>query len=462
MASQSEYQSFNPATGKHLKTFSELTDEEVRSALSVAHDCFTNHWRSTPIAERARLINGVARLLQERSEEFAQLITLEVGKLIAESRYEVKFCIDTLEYFATNAERFLQPVKVPSNPGSEIWTEPLGVILAIEPWNFPVLQLTRVAAPHIMAGNVLIAKPAPTVPQTSLAFSQLFRDAGVPEGVYTNLFATVPQLHTLLEDFRIRGVTLTGSERAGAAIAENAGRHLKKSVLELGGSDPLIVLPDAPIDDAIKLAVAGRMFNTGQGCAASKRIIVVGRDREQKVIDGMKKAMAELKPGDPLDPNTTLGAIFSERGLVGLLAQIETAKAAGANVILGGKRSQHPGFYLEPTILTNIAPENPLAQQETFGPIAAIYGVDTEEQAIKLANSTDYGLGASIIGADISHTKKVAAQIEAGMVFINGPAYSSPDLPFGGIKNSGFGKELSDIGFGEFTNKKLVRVANSA
>ncbi|KAL7941268.1 Aldehyde/histidinol dehydrogenase [Trichoderma barbatum] len=313
-----------------------------------------------------------------------------------------------------------------------------------------------------MAGNVLIAKPAPTVPQTSLAFAQLFHDVGVPNGVYTNLFATVPQLHALVGDFRIRGVTLTGSERAGAAIAKNAGRHLKKSVLELGGSDPLIILPDAPIADAIKLAVAGRMFNTGQGCAASKRIIVVGRDRELKVIDGMKAALAELKPGDPLDSNTTLGAIFSERGLHSLLAQIESAKIAGANVILGGKRSEHPGFYLEPTILTNITPENPLAQQETFGPIAAIYGVDTEEEAIRLANSTVYGLGASIVGTNISHAKKVAARIEAGMVFDNGPAYSSPYLPFGGIKNSDFGKELSDIGFSEFTNKKLVRVANSA
>ncbi|EHK19386.1 uncharacterized protein TRIVIDRAFT_193343 [Trichoderma virens Gv29-8] len=433
MTSQSEYQSFSPATGKHLMTFSETTDEEIRSALSVAHNCFTNHWRSTAVTERARLMH-----------ELAQLITLEVGKLIAESRFEVKFCIHTFEYFAVNAERFLQPTTVTSNPGCEVWTEPLGVILAIEPWNFPLLQLARVAAPHIMAGNVLIA---------------LFRDAGVPDGVYTNVFATVPQLHNLVEDFRIRGITLTGSERAGAAVAENAGRHLKKIVLELGGSDPLIILPDAPIADAIKQAVAGRMFNTGQGCAASKRIIVIGKDREQEVLNGMKDALADLKPGDPLNPKTNLGAIFSERGLLGLLSQIESAKAAGANVILGGKRSEHPGFYLEPTILTNIAPENPIAQQETFGPIAAIYGIDTEEQAIKLANSTDYGLGASIIGADPLHAKKVAAQIEAGMVFIDSPAYSSPDLPFGGIKNSGFGKELSDIGFGEFTNKKLVRVS---
>ncbi|UKZ58352.1 hypothetical protein TrVGV298_012220 [Trichoderma virens] len=381
MTSQSEYQSFSPATGKHLMTFSETTDEEIRSALSIDAWC--------------------GKTVQERREELAQLITLEVGKLIAESRFEVKFCIHTFEYFAVNAERFLQPTTVTSNPGCEVWTEPLGVILAIEPWNFPLLQLARVAAPHIMAGNVLIA---------------LFRDAGVPDGVYTNVFATVPQLHNLVEDFRIRGITLTGT-------------------------------------------VAGRMFNTGQGCAASKRIIVIGKDREQEVLNGMKDALADLKPGDPLNPKTNLGAIFSERGLLGLLSQIESAKAAGANVILGGKRSEHPGFYLEPTILTNIAPENPIAQQETFGPIAAIYGIDTEEQAIKLANSTDYGLGASIIGADPLHAKKVAAQIEAGMVFIDSPAYSSPDLPFGGIKNSGFGKELSDIGFGEFTNKKLVRVS---
>ncbi|PTB63254.1 aldehyde dehydrogenase [Trichoderma citrinoviride] len=451
MALQSEYQSLNPATGEHIETFPELTDEELRSALSVAHDCFTNHWRSTPMSERAKLIR----------DELAQLITLEVGKLIAESRFEVQFCIATFEYFAVNAEKLLQPITVASDPGSEIWTEPLGVILAIEPWNFPLLQLSRVAAPHIMAGNVLMAKPAPTVPQTSLAFAKLFSDAGVPKGVYTNIFATVPQIHYLVEDFRVRGVTLTGSERAGAAVAENAGRHLKKTVLELGGSDPLIVLPDSSIEDAVSVAVAGRMFNTGQGCAASKRVIVVGRDREREVIEGMRKAMAELKPGDPLDPKTTLGAIFSKRGLDGLLAQIERAKAAGATIVLGGKRFECSGFYLEPTIMTNISPGNPIAQEETFGPIAAIYGVDTEEEAIQLANNTAFGLGASIIGTSVSHAKKIAAQLEAGMVFINGPAYSSPDLPFGGIKNSGFGRELSEIGFSEFTNKKLVRVASS-
>ncbi|KAM0255703.1 hypothetical protein ACHAQJ_005457 [Trichoderma viride] len=392
MASQSEYQSLNPATGEHLKTFPEQTDEEIHSALAVAHDCFTNQWRSTPVAERARLMLAVANLFQERSEELAQVMTLEVGKLIAESNYEVQFCIDTFKYFAVNAEKFLQPIEVTSNPGSEIWTEPIGVVLAIEPWNFPLLQLAR----------------------TSLAFAQLFRDAGVPKGVYTNLFATVPQIHSLIEDFRVRGVTFTGSERAGAAIAENAGRHLKKVVLELGGSDPCIILPDASIADAVKIAVAGRMFNTGQGCAGLKRIIIVGKDREEKIINSIRDALAELKPGDPLDPKTKLGAIFSERGVYGLLAQIELAKAAGANVILGGKRSEHPGFYLEPTILTNISPENPIAQQETFGPIASVYVVETEEEAIKLANSTPFGLGGSIVGADISHAKEIAARIEAG------------------------------------------------
>jgi succinate-semialdehyde dehydrogenase/glutarate-semialdehyde dehydrogenase len=333
------------------------------------------------------------------------------------------------------------------------------VILAIEPRNFSMMQLARVAGPHIMAGNVVIAKPAPSVPQSSLAFAQLFIDASMPKGVYTNVFTTIPQINALVDDFRVRGVTLTGSEGAGAAVAERAGRNMKKVVLELGGSNPFIVLSDASVTEAARLAAMGRMMNVCQGCVTAKRLIVVSKERGERFTHELSKILSAMRGGDPLDASTTLGPVFSERGLRALLARLETATAAGAKVILGGKRIERAGCYLEPTILTNITPDNPIVQQETFGPIALALVVDTEEEAIELANRTKFGLGASVIGVDIAHAKDVAAQIEARMVFINGPAYSSPDVPFGGVKNLGFGKELSELGFNEFVNKILVRIA---
>lgn len=459
MATFREYKTINPATGVVVDNYPEATDAEVRSALDTAHTCFYKTWRHTPVAERARLINKVASLMRERTDELVSLIVLEVGKVSGEAHWEVQYCISVFEYFALHAEEFLKTRPVASSPGSEIRSEPLGVILAIEPWNFPLIQLARVSGPQLMAGNVLIAKPAPSVPQSSLAFAQLFKDAGVPEGVYTNIFATIPQINILIDDFRIRGITLTGSERAGAAVAEQAGRNLKRVVLELGGSDPFIVLQDASIVEAAKLALGGRMINAGQGCAASKRFIVIGKERADHFTKELATLMEDIKAGDPLDPATTMGPISSERGLNLLLEQLDTASTAGAKVILGGKRIQGPGFYLEPTILTHITPDNPIAQEETFGPIAVIYTVNSEEEAIELANNTRFGLGASVVGKDIIHAKDIGAQIEAGMVFINGTIYSTPDLPFGGVKNSGFGKELSELGFNEFVNKKLLRVA---
>ncbi|KAH8802524.1 Aldehyde/histidinol dehydrogenase [Xylogone sp. PMI_703] len=459
MSIPNEYHTLNPAIGELVKVFAASTDEEVKRALDIAHECFRTKWRRYPVAERASLITKVAALMRERFNELARCITMEVGKLIAESEWEVDFCIQTLEYFASNAEEFLKTKSVPSNPSCEIRSEPIGVILAIEPWNFPLLQLVRVAAPNIMAGNVVIAKPAPTVPQSSLALDQLFKDAGLPEGVYTNLFATIPQINLLVDDFRLRAITLTGSERAGAAVAERAGRNLKKVVLELGGSDPFIVLPDASVTEAAKLGATGRMFNAGQGCVTSKRLIVVGKERGEQFTNELREVLGAMTTGDPMDRSTTLSPIFSERGLQNLLTQVDIAKAGGAKVILGGKRVDRAGYYLEPTILTNITPDNPITQQEIFGPIASVYVVDTEEEAIALANSTKFGLGASVIGTDIAHAKEVAAEIESGMVFINGVVYTSPDVPFGGIKNSGFGRELSELGFNEFVNKKLVRVS---
>jgi succinate-semialdehyde dehydrogenase/glutarate-semialdehyde dehydrogenase len=289
--------------------------------------------------------------------------------------------------------------------------------------------------------------------------ARLFEEAGAPTGVYTNLFASIEQVGLVIEDPLVRGVTVTGNERAGAAVAERAGRALKKVVAEMGGSDPLIVLEDAPLEPTLDSAFFGRMFNTGQCCVGSKRIIVVGQARGKAFLDGFVKRMASISAGDPMNQATTLAPLSSEKALNLLLDQIEQAQKGGAKIVLGGKRIDRPGYFLAPTVLTDINVNNPIYTQELFGPVAAFYVVDSEEQAIELANATPFGLGASIFTADIEHGRSVAAKIESGMVFINQPAWTSPELPFGGIKNSGFGRELSERGFYEFVNEKLVNVA---
>ena len=364
-----------------------------------------------------------------------------------------------MDYYAANGEKFLETKPLDGVPGAVVALEPVGVLLAIEPWNFPFYQVARVAAPQLVAGNVVILKHAPSVPQCALAYAEILREAGAPHGVFTNLFATIPQINMLIDDFRVRGVMLTGSERAGAAVAERAGRNLKKVVLELGGSDPLIVLPDADLNSALAKGIFGRLLSMGQACVASKRFIVVGQDRAKVYLDGIVKHFGSLKAGNPTDAQTSIGPLVSQQALTSLLEQIETAKSHGARILCGGKRLDRPGWYLEPTVITDIGPENPLYQQETFGPVASFYVVDTEEEAIELANATKFGLGASVFGADPEHAQKVASQIDAGMVWINSCASTEAAVPFGGVKNSGFGRELAETGIGEFVNRKLIRTA---
>lgn len=329
----------------------------------------------------------------------------------------------------------------------------------MEPWNYPYYQVVPVAAPQLMAGNVLLLKHAENVPQCALAFERLLQEAGAPAGVYTNIFASIDQVGRVIDDPRVRGVTLTGSERAGAAVAERAGRNLKKVVTELGGSDPMIILEDAPLDWAVRSALAGRLANTGQCCVGTKRIIAVGQDRADAVLHGLVDRMGGLKVGDPADPATALGPVSSERALQGLLDQINLASANGAAVALGGRRIDRPGYYLEATVLTGIDEHNPIYTQELFGPVVAVYSVADEAAAVRLANATPFGLGASILSADTDRARPTASQIESGMVFINQPFRTSADLPFGGVKNSGFGRELAESGFEEFVNKKLITVA---
>ncbi|KAH0843830.1 Succinate-semialdehyde dehydrogenase [NADP(+)] [Fonsecaea pedrosoi] len=451
------FQTLNPATEVLIKEFPFTTDNEVNAAINTAHEAFQKDWRWRSAKDRAAVISKVAKLMRERSESLARLVVLEMGKPIDMARFELDISIKILEYFAEKGEALLATRTLPQAPGSRLALEPLGILLAIEPWNFPIYQVARVIGPHMMAGNVVIVKHAPSVPQCALALETLFKDADAPTGLYTNIFATIPQVNRLIEDFRVRGVTLTGSEVAGAAVAERAGRNLKKVVLELGGSDPLIILEDAPLAAAIQTATIGRLMQSGQSCAASKRVIVIGKERGQLVLDGLRQSFSTFQAGDPFDPSTTLGPIFAERGLTKLLQQVETAKRHGAQIVMGGQRVPRPGFFMEPTIITDISPDNPLYGEETFGPILSFYVVESEDEAIRLANATRFGLGASVITSDMKRAADLAARIESGMVFINSFVYSGPEVPFGGVKNSGFGRELSDLGLMEFVNQKLIR-----
>jgi len=453
------FKTVNPATGELVRSFEEISDGDLELVLGTAHKAYETDWRLRPVAERAKIVSRAATILREKADEYAGYLTLEMGKRIAESLSEVAAAAAILDYYAKKAESYLKPKPLSETPGAEVRTDPIGVLLGIEPWNYPYYQIARVAGPQLMVGNVLLLKHAENVPQAALAFARLFEEAGAPAGVYTNIFASIEQAGRVIEDPRVRGVTLTGSERAGAAVAERAGRHLKKVVLEMGGSDPLIVLDDAPLEWTLDSALTGRMVNTGQCCCGTKRIIVIGKERGEAFLSGFVKRMAALKPGDPADRSTSLAPICSERALDTLLGQIELARKNGATVAAGGKRIDRPGFYLEPTVLTNVTEKNPIYTQELFGPVACFYVVKDEREAVRLANAVPYGLGGSVFTADIERGRKIASQIESGMVFINQPIRTQAELPFGGVKNSGFGRELSELGFDEFVNKKLTTVA---
>jgi succinate-semialdehyde dehydrogenase/glutarate-semialdehyde dehydrogenase len=379
-----------------------------------------------------------------------------MGKRIAEARDEVELSAAILRYYAEHAETFLAPQPIESAFGdAHLEFSPLGVLIGVQPWNFPYYQLARFAAPNLMAGNVLVVKHASGVPQCALAFEQLFTDAGAPRGVYTNLFLSSDQVGTLIDDSRIKGVALTGSEQAGEALASRAGKNLKRSTMELGGSDPFIVLDDCNLEFAVKMAVLGRMGNCGQTCIGAKRFIVVGPRAEQFLV-AFRDALAQLKPGDPLDERTTLAPLASETALDLILEQVHEAVAHGARLVAGGDRFEHRGAFMQPTILTDVAPDNPAFRKEFFGPVALFFPARDEQEAIMLANNSPFGLGGSVYTSDIEHGKRVASRIESGMVFVNYPFISAPELPFGGIKRSGYGKELSNLGIQEFVNKKLV------
>jgi succinate-semialdehyde dehydrogenase / glutarate-semialdehyde dehydrogenase len=453
------YQSTNPYDGKVVKKFDEISDVQLETKLAAAQDCYENVWRRQGFAERRAVVARAAALMRERAQPLAELITIEMGKLIQQSLGEVALSAAILDYYAEHAEVFLAPEKL-TTPRGEAMVEssPIGVLFGVEPWNFPYYQLARFAAPNLMAGNTVMVKHASNVPQCALAFEQLFTDAGAPAGAYTNLFISKDQVAKVLEDARVRGVALTGSEAAGAVVAERAGKHLKKSTLELGGSDAFIVLEDADLEKAVKHAVSGRMGNAGQACTASKRIIVV-EALADRFLEKFQLAMQAFEPGDPLDKKTTLAPLSSAGALKTLLGQVEEAVGHGAKVLMGGKRiAGQAGEFMQPTILADVAKANPAFHQEFFGPVAMFFRVADEAAAVALANDSPFGLGGSVFTQDVERGKRVAREIDTGMVFINSAAVSSPELPFGGVKNSGYGRELSGAGIQEFVNKKLIRV----
>ncbi|WP_338378728.1 NAD-dependent succinate-semialdehyde dehydrogenase [uncultured Flavobacterium sp.] len=450
-------QSINPYTLEKLKSFEEMTESEIEKAISKAHETYQT-WRFTSFKERAKVLNEVASIIKSKKTELSKLITSEMGKLINQAEYEIDYAVNIFEYYAKNAKKFLadEPLKVETGEAF-IRKSPIGVLLGVEPWNFPFYQVARFAAPNIMIGNTILLKHASNVPQCAKAIEDIFKEANAPEGLYTNLFLSGSKISKLIDDSRIQGASLTGSEKAGASLAEATGKNIKKSVLELGGSDPFIVLEDADIDRATDLAIYGRTVNNGQSCVASKRFIVV-EEVADEFLSKFKAKMSALKLGDPMDKETQLGPLSSEDALKSILKQVEKAIKQGAKIEVGGKKADLKGNFMEATIISQITPEMDLYKEELFGPVASFYKVQNEEEAIKLANATDFGLGGSVFSKNIERAKNVANQIDSGMVFINHPTKSSTDMPFGGTKRSGYGRELSALGIDEFVNKKLIRV----
>jgi succinate-semialdehyde dehydrogenase/glutarate-semialdehyde dehydrogenase len=450
------YQSLNPATGKLLKKFDELTEAQLEAKLAKANECFAK-WKNTSYAERAKIIAKAGMLLQERIEDLSKTMTLEMGKRIDEARGEVEFSAKIMAYYAKNAEAFLADTKLnPEQGDGHMESSPIGVIFCVEPWNFPYYQLARVAGPHLMAGNALVIKQAGIIPQCAIAFEKILTDAGAPDGLYTNLMISHEQSGSVVDDPRIRGVALTGSVTAGRSIAGRAAKALKPTSMELGGADAFIVLEDADMDHALKWAVWGRIYNAGQTCVASKRFIIVESVADQ-FMKGFTAAFATLEAGDPLDEKTTLGPLSTEQALVDLLKQVDVAVEHGATVVIGGKRLNRAGSYMQPTILTDIKPDNPAFRDEFFGPVAMVFRVKDEAAAIALANDSEFGLAGAVFTRDLEAGRRVASAVEAGMMFINNLDWLDADLPFGGIKNSGYGRELGDMGIHQFVNKKLVR-----
>jgi succinate-semialdehyde dehydrogenase/glutarate-semialdehyde dehydrogenase len=447
--STSLYAVVDPSTGELVKEYPTATDEQIEQAISAAAKAHREWSRTSSVADRAALIRRVAELHEERKDDLAKIIQREMGKPLDQSVGEVEFSAAIYTYYADNAEKFLadEPIELLEGDGSAlIRRSSVGVLLGIMPWNYPYYQVARFAGPNLVLGNTIVLKHAPQCPESAAALQQIFLDAGYPEGAYVNVYATNEQIAEAIADPRVQGVSLTGSERAGAAVAEIAGRNLKKVVLELGGSDPFILLSTDDLDSTVEAAIDGRFENTGQACNAAKRIIVA-EDVYDDFVDKFTKKV--LEKADGLAPLSSVAA--AER----LDDQVKRAVDDGANLITDGERK---GAFFPPGVLTGVSPDSPTYREELFGPVATVYKVANEDEAVELANDTPFGLGSYVFTTDDEQARRVADRIDAGMVFVNAVGAEGAELPFGGVKRSGFGRELGRFGIDEFVNKKLIRI----
>ena len=456
------YQTIYPYTNEVLQTYDNASDADLEKALATGHDLY-KQWRADGgLSERKAILHKVADLLRRDVDSYAETMTKDMGKLLTEAKGEVELCAEIADYFADKAEEFLQPQYFePIHGEAYCLKQAVGVIFMVEPWNFPFYQIMRVFAPNFMIGNPTVLKHASICPGSAQAFENLVKEGGAPEGSLKNLFLSYDQVSKAIADPRLQGVALTGSERGGASIAAEAGANLKKSALELGGNDAFIILEDADFDLLNDTILFARLFNAGQVCTSSKRFVVVGQENYQKFIDMVVEKFKTVKWGDPMDPETTLAPLSSAEAKKDVLAQIKLALDHGATAVYGNVPIDHPGNFVHPTILTNISKDNPIYNTEIFGPVASIYQVDSEEEAIELANDSSYGLGGTVFSKNVDHAKAVAAKIETGMSFINSGWTSHPEIPFGGIKNSGYGRELSQLGFDAFVNEHLIFTPHS-
>jgi succinate-semialdehyde dehydrogenase / glutarate-semialdehyde dehydrogenase len=452
-----KYAVVNPATGETVKEYPEISDEDLSAAITAAEDVHRNWTSKTSVSERASLVKRVAELHSERREELAEIIVREMGKPMEQALGEVDFCVDIYGFYADNGEDLLkdEPIDLLAGDGTAvIRRSSVGPLLGIMPWNFPYYQVARFAGPNLVVGNPILLKPAHQCPESAEAIQTMHEDAGFPAGAYQTILATNDQIEKVIEDPRVRGVSLTGSERAGAAVAEIAGRNLKKVVLELGGSDPFVLLGAENLDEAVDAAAAARLDNTGQSCNAAKRFIVAD-ELYDEFLEKFKAKMTEAEPADPTSDDAELGPLSSTSATETLQDQLDRAVAQGAEVVAGGDRKDN---YFSSTVLVGITPENDAYREEFFGPVASVYRVGSEEEAIEVANDTPFGLGSYVFTDDPEQAQRVADGLDTGMVYVNGVLLDGAELPFGGVKRSGFGRELGKYGIEEFVNKKLIRV----
>jgi succinate-semialdehyde dehydrogenase/glutarate-semialdehyde dehydrogenase len=453
----SKYAVINPANGEKVKEYPQISDDELSAAIATADDAHRNWALKTSVSERAALVKKVSEFHSERREELAGIIVREMGKPMEQALGEVDFCADIYGFYADNAESLLkdEPIDLLAGDGTAlIRRSSLGPLVGIMPWNFPYYQVARFAGPNLVVGNPILLKPAHQCPESAEAIQKMHDDAGFPKGAYQTLLASNDQIEKAIEDPRVRGVSLTGSERAGAAVAEIAGRNLKKVVLELGGSDPFVLLGTDNMDEAVEAAVAGRLDNTGQSCNAAKRFIVA-HELYDDFLEKFSAAMSEAAPSDPTSDDAAMGPLSSADAAETLQDQLDRAVAQGAEVAVGGERN---GTFFPSTVLTGITPDNDAYREEFFGPVASVYRVGSEEEAIEVANDTPFGLGSYVFTNDPEQAQRVADGLDTGMVYVNGVGLDGAELPFGGVKRSGFGRELGRYGIEEFVNKKLIRV----